>query len=391
MNDNVTLKNASDILIVDDTPANAQMLSMIFRKNGYKTRIASNGKTALESVRDNPPDLIVLDINMPEMDGYEVCRRLKVDEKVKGIPVIFLSSLNETLDKVNAFKVGGVDYMAKPFQIDEIIARIENHLKTGNLQRELLRQNKYLEETLHGQSRKLAETHERLAVMERIKDEFLNLISQELRIPIDGLFGVGGMRFNKNAPALGDLDDIFSMACKNMMMILDEALLLSQLKDSGDKFTSQSTSLALILEKAVATPDNFRLVEAVITPEGSISAVNLSGNPALLVKAFSLLIETAVKYSSGGSTSLHCRRKPDGAEIAISAKGRTIPDELIPDFFDVFAAPKPIRAAGEFGLGPPVAHRILSLFGASVSVKNDEPAGFSFIVTCRTGVASAAK
>jgi two-component system, cell cycle sensor histidine kinase and response regulator CckA len=125
------------ILVVDDTPANLQVLAGMLKDRGYKVRPVPSGKLALAAAQHDPPDLILLDINMPEMNGYEVCERLKADDKLKGIPVIFISALTEQLDKVKAFAVGGVDYLTKPFQIEELHARVETHLKLHRLQIEL--------------------------------------------------------------------------------------------------------------------------------------------------------------------------------------------------------------------------------------------------------------
>ena len=125
---------ASSILVVDDISANLQVLTGMLKARGYKVRPAPSGKLALMAARKDPPDLILLDINMPEMDGYEVCKHLKADEALRGIPVIFISALNENLDKVNAFAIGGVDYLTKPFQMEELHARVETHLKLRSLQ-----------------------------------------------------------------------------------------------------------------------------------------------------------------------------------------------------------------------------------------------------------------
>ena len=125
------------ILVVDDTPANLQVLAGMLKDRGYKVRPVPSGKLALLAAERDPPDLILLDINMPEMNGYEVCEHLKADDELKGIPVIFISALTEQLDKVKAFAIGGVDYLTKPFQMEELHARVETHLKLRRLQIEL--------------------------------------------------------------------------------------------------------------------------------------------------------------------------------------------------------------------------------------------------------------
>ena len=124
----MTLSANADILIVDDTPANLTVLSAILGKRGYRVRPAINGTLALKAAQKAAPDLILLDVQMPGQDGYEVCRQLKADPQTRAIPVIFISALDDVLDKVEAFQVGGVDYITKPFQIEEVLARVENQL-----------------------------------------------------------------------------------------------------------------------------------------------------------------------------------------------------------------------------------------------------------------------
>ncbi len=133
-----------DILLVDDTPGNLRLLSSLLTEQGYKVRVALNGAMALMAVQASPPDLILLDITMPEMDGYQVCRRLKDSPKTDEIPVIFVSALDEVLDKVKAFRVGGIDYITKPFQVEEVLARVENQLTIRRLQKQLQAQNELL-------------------------------------------------------------------------------------------------------------------------------------------------------------------------------------------------------------------------------------------------------
>jgi len=134
--------------VVDDTADNVRVLSRMLAGQGYKVFKALNGKMALTACQANPPDLILLDIMMPEMDGYEVCRRLKADDKTSQIPVIFLSALSDVDDKVKAFEAGGVDYITKPFQDAEVFSRVETHLKLSRLQASLQEKNSLLEEEI---------------------------------------------------------------------------------------------------------------------------------------------------------------------------------------------------------------------------------------------------
>lgn len=138
MNGNQADAPKANILVVDDTPNNLRLLSTILQEQGYEVGKALNGPIALRSAQTAPPpDLILLDINMPNMNGYEVCQHLKADNQTKDIPVIFISALDDVWDKVKAFQVGGVDYITKPFQREEVVARVENHLQLQALQNAL--------------------------------------------------------------------------------------------------------------------------------------------------------------------------------------------------------------------------------------------------------------
>lgn len=138
--------NPANVLLVDDTPANLQVLGGMLKDQGCVVRPVPSGKLALRFAEADPPDIILLDIMMPEMDGYEVCRRLKETESLKNVPIIFISALQETIDKVKAFSAGGVDYISKPFQFEEVEARVRTHLNIRRLQVQLENQNRQLSE-----------------------------------------------------------------------------------------------------------------------------------------------------------------------------------------------------------------------------------------------------
>ena len=164
----------TDILIVDDIPDNIRLLSDILTKQGYQVRKSLNGKMALKAIAASIPDLLLLDINMPEMNGYQLCKQLKLDPKTKGIPIIFISGISETLDKVKAFNCGGVDYITKPFQIEEVLVRINNQLTIQRQQKKLTAQNYALKQEID--RRKQAEASlllanqelERLAIIDSL-------------------------------------------------------------------------------------------------------------------------------------------------------------------------------------------------------------------------------
>ncbi|HMQ56624.1 MAG TPA: response regulator [Anaerolineae bacterium] len=136
------------ILVVDDTPSNLSVLFAFLERADYEVLVVGNGQAALESVKRRPPDLILLDIMMPVMDGYETCDRLKADPVTKDIPVIFMTALNDVVDEVKGFAQGAVDYITKPVRMERVLARIKTHLALRRLQQELQQKNAQLEEAL---------------------------------------------------------------------------------------------------------------------------------------------------------------------------------------------------------------------------------------------------
>ena len=152
------VNQAADILAVDDTPANLLILIATLNAQGHRVRPVLDGRLALEVARRTPPELILLDIRMPGMDGFEVCAQLKKDPLLAEIPVIFISSSLDTSDKVQAFAAGGVDYVTKPFHVDEVLARVEAHLKIRRLQVALDRYNRSLQEMVRTQVKEISES-----------------------------------------------------------------------------------------------------------------------------------------------------------------------------------------------------------------------------------------
>jgi len=165
-------ENPGLIILIDDTPANLHLLTNLLRENGYIVRAFPSGKLALAVIEKTSPSLILLDISMPEMNGYEVCQHLKAKESTCDIPVIFISALDEVMDKIKAFSVGGVDYITKPFQAEEVLARISTHLELSRLQ-------KFLKDTNCLQSEQLAEQNQKLQQMNRELEQANQTLKQQ--------------------------------------------------------------------------------------------------------------------------------------------------------------------------------------------------------------------
>lgn len=182
---NLDSENKGSILLVDDIPENLQLLSDLLVKLGYNVRSVTSGRMALKTVKVKRPDVILLDIKMPEMDGYQVCEALKADENLRSIPVIFISALDDVFDKVTAFKSGGIDYITKPFQIEEVVARLNNQLI-------IQRQQQLLEQ-------EIANRRETQEVLYQSRA----LLASVLNSSLDGIAAMQAIR----APETGNIED----------------------------------------------------------------------------------------------------------------------------------------------------------------------------------------
>ena len=178
-----------NILIVDDVTDNLRVLSSTLNQAGYKIRCAKNGATALKAAAKVVPDLILLDINMPGMDGYEVCQRLKKSETTSSIPVIFLSALNDVIDKVKAFEVGGVDYITKPFQVEEVLIRVKNQLDLQSAKVEICLLNQKLEQRVKERTLELKIANQKLlGTNHRLQQEIAERCKAEQQLIHDALY-----------------------------------------------------------------------------------------------------------------------------------------------------------------------------------------------------------
>lgn len=158
-------------MVVDDTVANLKLLQAMLQAKDHHVLAFTSGKAALAAAAQNPPDLILLDINMPEFNGFQVCEHLKADEELREIPVIFISALNETADKIKAFSVGGADYVTKPFQFEEVYARVKAQLE------------------LRRQKHELQHSYDKLLELEALRDNLVHMIVHDMRSPLTVAIG----------------------------------------------------------------------------------------------------------------------------------------------------------------------------------------------------------
>ncbi len=307
----MTEDNKGNILIVDDTPENLQVLSATLSDRGYKVRGVIKGSMAIRAAKSAPPDLILLDIKMPDLTGYEVCEQLKAEPQTKEIPVIFISALDEVLDKVKAFEIGGVDYITKPFQVEEVLARVEHQLTIKRLQKQLVSQNQQLQQEIV--ERKKAE--EAAAAASKAKSQFVANMSHELRTPLNAILGftqvllrdrhlssdqVENLRIiNRSGEHLLDLiNDVldFSKIEAGIIGLYETSFDLYRLLDSLEEMFQIKCEQKNLLLNFLVSPDVPQFIK---TDEKKLRVclTNLLGN--------------AIKFTSSGSVTLRIHAEFD--------------------------------------------------------------------------------
>lgn len=367
------------ILVVDDTPANLKLLATLLQQNGFKVRVALSGALALRSIEKSPPDLVLLDARMPQMDGYAVCRQLKSMEGIRDIPVIFISGLQDTEDKLKAFDAGGVDYITKPFQILEVMVRVNTQLMQKRLQRELMEQNQRLDEIVRLRTRELSAANERLALLNRTKTDFLSLIAHELRTPLNGLMGAADLAFDRQHAGQpeAELHALYEDSRIRIMRLLDDAKLLGEVELNGLGRVAGTVSLDEVMAEVQAA------VREQATPQGKPAQLPVNGlglvcgESLSLQKAVRCLWETCLKcYPEGEGGEVEVAARPQLEEVVLTFNTRQhrLPEPDLVHLFEVLAVSKPFPG-GDLGLAPALTMRIITLLGGRVEAKNREPAG----------------
>jgi signal transduction histidine kinase len=373
---------SASILVVDDIPANLQVLAGMLKDCGYKVRPVPSGKLALLAARRNPPDLILLDIHMPEMNGYEVCEHLKADDQLTGIPVIFISALTEQLDKVTAFAIGGVDYLTKPFQIEELHARVETHLKLRRLQIELEEANTRLEKT----NGVLCRKQEELSDLHNRKDEFLAMLSHELRNPLAPILNaVHLLRLQKNENQLQhQARTIIERQVTQLTRLVDDLMEVSRITTGRVQLRHDRVVVSGIVERAVET------ARPLMDQRGHELTVSLPPQPiwlnadaARLQQVVVNLLTNAAKYTAdGGHVWLSVQREGDECVLRLRDTGVGIAPEILPHIFDLFTqAERSLdRSQGGLGIGLALVHRLVEMHQGRVEAYSALGHGSEFVV-----------
>ena len=377
------------ILAVDDTPVNLDIMIGLLNDK-YRIKVATNGESALRlALNGSPPDLILLDVLMPGMDGIEVCRALKEYKHLSEVPVIFISSLEEVDDKIKAFTSGGVDYVTKPFQPDELLARVNTHLTLRKVQRQLKEQNNRLDELVRRKSRELSEAHDRLDLVARTKGEFLKLISHELRTPANGILGISDVIFDscsENEEVMA-LRSYFEESRDRMISVLEDSLLLAEVNFSQKDFNSVPIQVAeLLLEAYLNASDFSGEYDVKFGPIPACSAV-VDGDMDLFKMALSTLLKTAVVFSSPRQEVQ--ARIVEGAmavTLILEVIGNPLDEEILKQFFELSTSVRNNTRADVLGLKPVVANRVISLYGGFVQIRNNNENGIGIDITMKKSV-----
>lgn len=344
------------ILIVDDTPANVSVLLQCLGDAGYRLMVAEDGEEALAQVARTAPDLVLLDVMMPGIDGFETCRRLRERPASKEIPVIFMTALTDTAEKVKGFSVGAVDYITKPIQHEEALARVSTHLTLRRLRAEL---KKELE----------------------LKERFMRIAAHDLRNPLCLILMTGEMakRQSKASPQVtGYLQDIHDSA-KQMRGIIDTFL---QIKPPGSQPQRQSIDLAAMARAVVSQNMNAAIRKEITLSYDSIEELPpANGEVSHVYQALTNYVTNSLKFTPpGGRVSVRTRVSECQLRAEVEDNGPGVREGERGSLFIEYARLSNRPTAGEetHGLGLSIVKELISSLGGSVGADFPESGGSVF-------------
>jgi two-component system sensor histidine kinase/response regulator len=377
-----------DILIVDDHLENLQILFSMLTDYGYEVRRVISGKQALNVVKSDPPDIILLDILMPDMDGYEVCQRLKAQELTAQIPIIFLTALDNEMDKLKAFDMGGIDYITKPFHIKEVVARIENQLTIQRQRLAIAQQNEQLKEhnlKLEQLNAQLVKANSQLEQSNKDLEQFAYIASHDLRSPLQTILGFAQILSQNYQNALDEkashyLDRIISGAYR-MNKLIKGLLEYSRIGTGSLKFVKVDCSWILdqVLESLQSELEQSQaVIEADPLPQ-------VMGDEVQIEQLFQNLISNAIKYRHDQVIPLIkiTVKQPLNDEylIGIHDNGIGIEVEDYPRIFQVFQRLENCDQYPGTGIGLAVCQKIVDNHGGKIWVESEQNQGTSFYFT----------
>lgn len=375
---NVESSSKPNILIVDDTPENLQLLTSMLQQQGYTVRPVPSGQLALQSVKVLPPDLILLDINMPHMNGYDVCEELKANDTTKDIPVIFISALNQTMSLIKAFNAGGVDYVTKPFQFEEIRVRVETHLALQNLRLELEAKNQRLEQSLTYQ-RKLEQT----------KAHLIQMIVHDLKNPLSALMGYSYLLREKSmnsamgAKTIEDIAIITNTMHRMVLNILD----VMQLEDHKLQIRPKLVDLVTLATAAIKTISPIaHKSDHVIEIKAPANVPKLPLDSDLMQRVLENLLENSIKYAPNNTSIVVAIEKAKGGEILIKIhdQGPGVPEDQRDQVFEMYSRlerDEQLDTRQSRGLGLAFCKMVVESHNGRIWIEDDKPQGSFFCIS----------
>ena len=352
------------VLVVDDTIDNLRLLSDILDHRGYEVRAVTSGAQALLAAAADPPDLILLDITMPDMDGYEVCRRLKAQPASRDVPVIFLTALNETADKVKGFDIGGVDYVTKPFQVEEVLARVQTHVA--------LRQAQVA----------LAESYTHLRALEQFRDDLVQMIVHDMRSPLTAL--LLRLRFLGHPPATlseQQAEDLRAaiQSAQALTRMTDDLLDVSRLEEGRmpvERSVWDLTRMARDVCAALAAMDRDRSIDV-----ESTAAIEATCDGGLVRRIMENLVSNGIRHTPAGSRLRVSIASADGrVRVAVHDEGDGVPQEARARIFEKFGTleTRHERIYPSFGVGLAFCKLAVEAQGGTIGLDSREPIGSTF-------------
>jgi signal transduction histidine kinase len=393
------------ILAIDDQPSNLRLLMEALEREGYQTVVALDGEEGLQRAEFVRPDLILLDVHMPGLDGFETCRRLKARAATADIPVVFMSALADVPDKLAGFAAGGVDYVTKPVDGAEVAARIRTHLQLDRLRRELARKNTELVQLAEERAQRLKVEGESAALRRLLdeRDEMLRLLAHEVRQPLNNasaaLEGASAALAAQGARARDGVGDEVDERVRTPLLraqhVLDHvigtlnnalaaATLLATAAPMAAADTEVDTLVRLVLHD-IAPEDQARVR---IDAQGGARTVRLQ--PVLMRLALCNLLRNALAYSPAAApVTLRIADSDDPLAIVfeVADEGGGFPSALLPQLFDKGVRGPNAQARAGAGLGLYIVRKVVELHGGRIDVEPNRPQGSVVRLVLPQGVA----
>ena len=378
------------VLIVDDIPSNLNFLSEVLHVEGIGVLLATSGADALEIARYKLPDLILLDIAMPVMDGYEVCAALKGSPLTADIPVIYLTARTEPEDILKGFESGAVDYILKPFNSAELIARVKTHLELRNTTAQLKAINLRLEEEVRQRTseivkanadltdanKKLESAYQELTNLDKAKDEFIRHINHELRTPLQGIHGYTLiMEDIVDSPEQKEYIQAINSLVKRLVKLSEISLLFTEIKAKNYKISLRPISLkhavGQVLE--IFRKDRGRIAVLPVLPDENLV---VKSDQRLLNTCLELVVDNALKYTNeSGEVTIRIFHDETEAGIEVTDSGPGFSTKALESLYELFTADNLKYHSHGFGIGLATVKIILDTLSAKLEICNLQTRG----------------